>query len=54
MRERELYSLGMPELEMFTFKSKQAFEIEKQRVLASATRQQRARPTIRRQQRNST
>jgi hypothetical protein len=38
-RERELYSLGIPDDNMFTYKSLAAFEAEKGRVLASAQRQ---------------
>lgn len=38
-RERELYSLNMPEEEMFTAKAKQIFGFEKARVLNSARRQ---------------
>ena len=37
-RERELYSLGMPEEEMFTYASKKAFVTERSRVLASAVK----------------
>ena len=39
LRERELYSLGMPEAEMFTHKSLSAFESERTRVLSSAEKQ---------------
>lgn len=39
-RERESFSLGMPENEMFSFKSFEAFENEKDRVLASARKNQ--------------
>lgn len=39
-RERDTYSLGMPESEMFTFKPAQGFEEEKNRVLASARKNQ--------------
>ncbi|MER9176644.1 hypothetical protein NKH72_24065 [Mesorhizobium sp. M0955] len=38
-RERSLYSLGMPETEMFAHKSHQTFQAAKTRVLASAKRQ---------------
>ncbi|MED5492206.1 MAG: hypothetical protein VYD45_08795 [Pseudomonadota bacterium] len=38
-RERELYSLEMPESEMFTHKIKTNFEVEKVRVLKSARKQ---------------
>lgn len=38
-KEREYYSLEMPEDEMFTFKSKLDFSSEKQRVLKSALKQ---------------
>jgi hypothetical protein len=49
-RERSLYSLGMPETEMFTYKSHQTFQVARPRVLASAKRQsdvrgKRARPS---------
>jgi hypothetical protein len=37
-REREFYSLGMPEEEMFTYASKKAFVTERLRVLASAVK----------------
>jgi hypothetical protein len=37
-REREFYSLGMPEEEMFTYASKKAFVTERSRVLASAVK----------------
>lgn len=39
LRERELYSLGMPEDEMFTSKAALNFESEKARVLKSARKQ---------------
>lgn len=38
-RERELYSLGMPPEDMFTFRSQEIFEVERERVTASAVRQ---------------
>lgn len=38
-QERDLYSLGMPEDEMFSFKAERSFNAEKQRVLKSAKRQ---------------
>lgn len=38
-RERELFSLGMPQEEMFTYKSERSFETEKSQVLASAQKQ---------------
>jgi hypothetical protein len=38
-REREFYSLGMPDAEMFTFKPAAAFNEERARVLASAEKQ---------------
>lgn len=38
-RERSIYALGMPEPEMFAFKSAETFEQAKERVLASARRQ---------------
>lgn len=40
LRERSTYSLGMPEVEMFTQKSALTFGAEKGRVLASAKRNQ--------------
>jgi hypothetical protein len=43
MRERELYSLGMPEEEMFSKKSQDAFSAEGQRVVGSAKRQEAKR-----------
>ncbi|MGY3496622.1 hypothetical protein [Bradyrhizobium sp. USDA 4502] len=39
LRERETHSLGMPETEMFTYKCLKTFEAERQRVLASAKKQ---------------
>ena len=38
-REREFYSLGMAEEDMFTFRCRKAFEVERTRVLASAKKQ---------------
>lgn len=38
-RERSIYSLGMPEAEMFAYKSAQTFQEAKKRVLSSAKRQ---------------
>lgn len=38
-RERELYSLEMPESEMFTVKAKKEFSVEKARVIKSAKKQ---------------
>lgn len=38
-REKELYSLEMPESEMFTYKAKEGFSKEKERVMRSAKRQ---------------
>lgn len=38
-REREMYSLGMPEEEMFSYKAHQGFDVEKTRVLRSLKRQ---------------
>lgn len=38
-RERDIYSLGMPESEMFTYKCRATFEAEQVRVLASARKQ---------------
>lgn len=40
-RERELYSLQMPEEEMFTTKAKDVFVVEKERVSVSANRRTR-------------
>lgn len=42
-RERDVYSLGMPDEEMFTFKCNQAFEKERVRVLSSAQKQGNSR-----------
>jgi energy-coupling factor transporter ATP-binding protein EcfA2 len=39
-REKDAYSLGMPDAEMFTFKPDHGFEAEKARVLASARKNQ--------------
>jgi energy-coupling factor transporter ATP-binding protein EcfA2 len=39
-REKDAYSLGMPDAEMFTFKPAEGFEDEKNRVLASARKNQ--------------
>jgi hypothetical protein len=39
-RDRDTYSLGMLETEMFSYKSAQAFEVEKGRVLSSAKKNQ--------------
>jgi len=39
LREREMYSLGMPEDEMFSSKAETSFHDEKDRVLRSAKRQ---------------
>lgn len=41
LRERELYSLGMPEHEMFSAQAEKIFEIEKRRVLRSARKQKK-------------
>lgn len=38
-RERDMYSLEMPESEMFTYKAKEGFSKEKRRVMKSAIRQ---------------
>lgn len=46
-RERALYSLGMPEMDMFTFKSRAAFDDESKRVLASALKRSNRRPSPR-------
>jgi hypothetical protein len=40
-RERETFSLGMPENEMFTFKLASLFAREKEKIMASAKRQNR-------------
>jgi predicted ATPase len=50
LRERELYSLGMPEEEMFTFKSLKAFESESKRVISSARKQAKAQVRARARQ----
>jgi hypothetical protein len=39
MRERDLYSLGMPETEMFIAKARSEFSVERERVLKSAQKQ---------------
>lgn len=39
MREREMYSLGMPEEEMFSYKARTGFNSEKARVLRSLKKQ---------------
>ena len=41
--ERDLYSLGMPESEMFTFKANEVFTVEKVAVRKSASKQPRTR-----------
>ncbi len=38
-REKQSYSLGMPEEDMFTYKIKRAYEFDKERVLESARKQ---------------
>lgn len=38
-QERDMYSLGMPEDEMFSAKAEKSFAVEKQRVIKSAARQ---------------
>lgn len=38
-QERDLYSLGMPTDEMFTYSARQSFDVERRRVLRSARRQ---------------
>ena len=43
-RERDAYSLGMPEGEMFTYKPMLSFESEKTNILASARKNQTAKP----------
>ncbi|MES2190642.1 MAG: hypothetical protein V4454_10995 [Pseudomonadota bacterium] len=45
-RERELYSLGMPESEMFMFQAKSSFETEKLRVIRSAKKQDKHRAAV--------
>jgi hypothetical protein len=42
-RERELYSLGMPAVEMFTATIRESFDVEKRRVVKSAKRQMERR-----------
>ncbi|UJW86820.1 hypothetical protein [Devosia sp. SL43] len=42
-RERELFSLGMPEQEMFSSKSQETFSAERQKVVGSAKRQAKRR-----------
>lgn len=44
VRERDLYSLDMPENEMFTYKVNSEFSKEKERVLKSAMRQKNKKP----------
>jgi energy-coupling factor transporter ATP-binding protein EcfA2 len=41
LRERDFYSLGMPDDEMFTFKALELFKAEKGRVMKSAEKQKR-------------
>jgi GTPase SAR1 family protein len=41
LRERDFYSLGMPENDMFTFKARDCFNSESKRVIQSARRQNR-------------
>lgn len=43
LAEREMYTLGMPENEMFTFKAKESFSVEKQAVIKSASKQAHTR-----------
>jgi hypothetical protein len=43
LREREMYSLGMPEAEMFTSRLLAMFEAEKSRILRSAKKQEMSR-----------
>nr|WP_288355716.1 hypothetical protein [uncultured Pseudomonas sp.] len=44
-REKEFYSLGMPEEEMFTFKASDNFAPERERVLKSAAKQKATQQT---------
>ena len=44
-REKDFYSLGMPEEEMFTFKASENFIPEKERVLKSAAKQKPSQTT---------
>jgi hypothetical protein len=46
-REREMYSLGMPEAEMFTTRLLATFEAEKDRIMRSAEKQQSKRRNLR-------
>lgn len=43
-REREIFSLGMPENEMFSYKLRKAYAAEKSRVIKSAHRQDPGKP----------
>ncbi|MBW1248380.1 hypothetical protein I7860_16975 [Pseudomonas tolaasii] len=47
-REKDFYSLGMPEEEMFTFKALGNFVPERERVLRSAAKQKPSQPSARR------
>lgn len=47
-REKDFYSLGMPEEEMFTFKALGNFVPERERVLRSAAKQKPSQPSTRR------
>jgi hypothetical protein len=47
-RERDLYALGMPEQDMFTFRCRSAFDVERARVLESAVRRDSVRRPARR------
>jgi hypothetical protein len=46
-REREIYSLGMPEAEMFTTRLLATFEAEKDRIMRSAEKQHDKRKSLR-------
>jgi GTPase SAR1 family protein len=47
LREREIYSLGMPEAEMFTTRLLATFEAEKDRIMRSAEKQEYKRKNLR-------
>jgi hypothetical protein len=51
LRERDLYSLGMPETEMFTYRALSSFEEESKRVLKSAKSQSKSRAASQRRTR---
>jgi hypothetical protein len=46
-RERQIYSLGMPEAEMFSTRLLATFEAEKDRIMRSAEKQERKRKYLR-------